>query len=43
MANKNGVVGIALNVDYEKALKQMVTGFNQALTQTGRLSSKALD
>lgn len=37
---KQGVVGIALNVDYEKALKQMVTGFNQALTQISNEAKK---
>lgn len=40
MANKNGVVGIALNVDYEKALKEMVSGFNQALTQISNEAKK---
>ena len=40
MANKNGVVGIGLNIDYEKALKQMVSGFNQALTQISNEAKK---
>ena len=38
--SKQGVVGIALNVDYEKALKQMVSDFNQALTQISNKAEK---
>ena len=37
---KQGVVGIALNVDYDKALKEMVSGFNQALTQISNRAKK---
>ena len=40
MPNKNGVVSIGLNLDYDKVLKQMVTDFDQALTQISNKAQK---
>ena len=35
-----GVIGIALNIDYQKALQQMTNDFNRALTQISNESKK---
>ena len=40
MANKNGVVSIGLNVDYQKSLQEMTSAFKSKLTEISKESKK---